>query len=448
MTPMPENLDPLTQQAFEALHAVPPRDPQQAARGRAAFLAQAEGFRAEAQSNEKRAAGGIFLQQAVSKTRKARLNPWTGPLNTLFRRKEHAPMFTTLTTLMVIMTLVLGGGGATAAAAQNSLPDQPLYSLKTWTEQTRAGWTHDSDQQMRLALELANRRASEINAMLAEGKTPPEAVQAQLRIQLDQALQLCAGQAEPDAVQSLERIREQLHEQENHLAQVHSATSAGEAVREQVHEMLQEHLRLVDAGLNDPVHLREHLRNGSPNETPGEPEHQQQGPAGHETEPQHQQQGPQNNPQGAPTEHPALMQTQTSPAVHEPDHSNSQNPWTDSTPTPGSSYGPGPGDGAGERRRRERRRARRWPAPRSHNRSGSTRSGRPIRAWTGGRAKRAASDERPHGMPPSRPSRGRRAAGAGPQDSGGMNGGRQQPEPDHGHDGDGGSDGGGHHGGG
>ena len=89
---------------LEELKAVSPRNPGQAARGRANFLSE-----------------GAKYRQAVSPNAKVRQSGWIFLIN----RKEKFAM-NALVSLVLAAALVLGGG-ATAVAAQDDLPNQSLY---------------------------------------------------------------------------------------------------------------------------------------------------------------------------------------------------------------------------------------------------------------------------------------------------------------------------------
>jgi hypothetical protein len=64
-------------------------------------------------------------------------------------------------TLAVLVVLVLSGGG-TIAAARNSMPDNPLYSVKLFTENTRLTFAFSDTDKAALNAEFANNRGQEI----------------------------------------------------------------------------------------------------------------------------------------------------------------------------------------------------------------------------------------------------------------------------------------------
>lgn len=288
-------------QQLEQLKSVPQRNAQRAQAGRAAFLQEARQF-----------------AQTVSAPAELRPIEWKQKILNIFStRKERSPMLSSLTTLILVLTLIFGGGGITVASAQNSLPDQPLYNLKLWSEELRFNLTSDPQAAWQLAESFAERRATETQTMLAAGQTPSQAVQERYRSQIEQATHLAAGLPADQALGALEQIRQQLRQQEQSLNQLQLQNNAqAEVVRQRLQLMLQERIRTVEAGIE-----RQQQRNGGPAQAPGG--------AG-------QPGGPL-----APTDE--LNPGGILPA--EATTGESGNPWTTGTPTPYSGYGPGPGDG-------------------------------------------------------------------------------------------------------
>lgn len=219
-------------------------------------------------------------------------------------------MFSTLTTILLILSLALGGSGATVAAAQNSLPDEPLYSLKVMSEDARLGLAAGSQSEYQLALEFANRRAEEICAMLQAGKVPPEAVQTRYQNLVEQAIRLAAGLSNSEVAPALEQVHTRLQAQQQTMLQIQpNGSQAVEAVIMRTQSMLQERLQWVDEGLSDPARLRMRLQ-------------------------EQQRKRDQQN-----------LSTPAGQAATGMPETGAGNPWTTGTPTPGSGYGPGAGTG-------------------------------------------------------------------------------------------------------
>ena len=78
------------------------------------------------------------------------------------------------TAVTVVLVLVLAGG-STVAAAGNSMPDNPLYSVKLATEQVQLTLTPSALGKAELHARLADKRVAEIICMANKGK--PEQVE-------------------------------------------------------------------------------------------------------------------------------------------------------------------------------------------------------------------------------------------------------------------------------
>lgn len=310
---------------LKRLRDQPERDAQNAARGRAAFLEQAQ-----------KIAGGM----PVSTGEKERHNRWMHALRSILPipKKEKTPMFGTLSTIILVITLILGGGGITVAAAQQSLPDEGLYAVKTWSENTRARLTANEQAQLQLALGLAARRGEEIQTMLQAGRVPPAAVQERMQMHYENALRLAFAQPVEQKTQALERIREQLRQQEQQFLDLATTPGAqGEAFLVRTRTMLRERLQLCEDAIQNPAATREQLRNQNKNggtESPNAP-----GVGPFKTQP--------GNPwtTGTPTPLSGYGPGPGPNLTATPAHPGGNNPWVEGTPTPGSGYGPGPGPG-------------------------------------------------------------------------------------------------------
>jgi Domain of unknown function (DUF5667) len=286
---------------LKVIKSVPRRDAQRALAGRAAFLQEAR-----------------ELAQAVSAAPEMSPIGWKQKLLILFStRKERSPMLSTLTTLIVAFTLIIGGGGLTLASAQNSMPDQPLYNLKMWSEALRLNLAADPQAAWQLAQSFAERRAAETRAMLAAGQSPSEAIQARYQSQVELAIRLAGGLPDDQALPALEQTRKMLRNQELVLSQLQLQNDAqSQAVRERIRLMLQERLNWVNAGIERQQH-----RNGSPAKSPT------------------------STGQPTATVEPPAKLTPAGAAPTSASPNEAGNAWTSGTPTPGSGYGPGPGDG-------------------------------------------------------------------------------------------------------
>ena len=244
MKPNDPELDLISQ--VKELKSAPARDPQAAARGRARFLAEAS-----------------QLREAASLRKNQRHTVW----NLIFR-KENPIMKTAMSALLV---LLLFASATTVFAAQNDLPTEPLYGVKTLSEDAGLWLTTDPASKLERLVELAQLRVQEMTTLAEQGETIPAQVVERLRLHIETALQLAAGQNDEAMQASLLRIRSQLQAQEQAMTQLQTHASGNtQPALEQARVMTQEQLRLANQGLDDPLSFRNRYRSQNPfaTETP------------------------------------------------------------------------------------------------------------------------------------------------------------------------------------
>lgn len=224
---------------LEELKEVPPRNPQQAARGRANFLSEATNY-----------------QQAVSLPIFLRHKGWT-----FFKNRKERFAMNALVSLILVGALMLGGG-ATAVAAQDDLPNQPLYPVKLMTENARMALTGDPQEQANLLMNMAQTRVEEMAGLTEQGIPVPAQVQERLQQQIQQTMMLAVGMDDDDLTQTLIQLRERLRTQERTMTQLQThATTEAEPLLIQTRQMLQICLQLVDEGIADPQGFRYRMTN-------------------------------------------------------------------------------------------------------------------------------------------------------------------------------------------
>ncbi|MES0361017.1 MAG: DUF5667 domain-containing protein, partial [Anaerolineales bacterium] len=224
---------------FAVLRPIPARNPQVAAHGKENFLAQARS-----------------ISLPVSKTNDVRHIGWIGSIQQLIRSKEYSPMYVTLTSIVVVLSLMLGGTGATVYAAQDSLPNQPLYGVKTFSEDLATSLSLRNHQRMQLELEYANRRVAEMTSLALRGINPPEPTLVRLEMHLDRVIELAASAGEGDMIKALLQVRARLERQ---IRSLNGAPQVG-PVMTQAMEAIQTRLRWVELGLGEPNAFREQVR--------------------------------------------------------------------------------------------------------------------------------------------------------------------------------------------
>jgi hypothetical protein len=239
-----DEFDPVLKNAINDLKNSPPRDPQTAARGRVNFLAKAASFR-----------------QTVSRQTDLRHNRWTNTIFSLFQRKERLPVLNILFAVIIALTVFLGGTGGTVYAAQDSLPDQILYPLKTWSEDAILSLTGPSQTRLNYALDFSDRRVKEMASLHAAGKPIPDAVETRLQNELDLALELTAGMGDSQAIQQMSRIRQRAENQSQIMMNLMSGTpGSAEPLLLMAHARLREQVQLAAMGETDLGGFRMRVR--------------------------------------------------------------------------------------------------------------------------------------------------------------------------------------------
>lgn len=303
-----DELETKLAEQLAVLRTVQARDPQKAAQGRAAFLAEASKIR-----------------PAVPTAQKTRLAGWISVLTSHFypKKREYSKMFNVITTIILVFGVLFGGGGITLAAAQSSLPDQALYGLKLWTEQVQYSLAADVESQIELSQQFTYRRMEEIRTMVQNGIVPDEAVQFRLQAQIENTLRLATGLSKPeDVLAALDETKTELgiHIRKLDQDRVQGRTGVPEhAVLASVRAMIQERLQWLEAGLAEPNQLRNRLEE--------QLKQQAQRPGGDDTEPT----------DGEPTE-TVIPGYGPGPNTECPEGEIC----TPYGPTPGAAYGPGP----------------------------------------------------------------------------------------------------------
>lgn len=240
------------EEKLEAFRKVPDRSTEAAEKGRAMFLAQASQIAGEAQKIRI-----VSPVEAVSVQEEKRLNGWMQPILTFFQRKDRSQVMTFAVSVIAVLAMILGGSGITVAAAQNSLPGEPLYGLKLWSEDTGLKITYQTQSQMELSLDFANRRVDEIKEVLEDGEIPPAEVISRYEAQVEYALQLTAGLESEELQGKLLQIRQQLLNQEQTILQLQLRDGSPEdAVRDMAGETIRARIGIVEEGLVDEAQYK------------------------------------------------------------------------------------------------------------------------------------------------------------------------------------------------
>jgi len=223
----------IVQERLDVLMEVPEPDPRVVARARARFLAQ-----------------------AVSADEFQRHNGW----KSIFRKEQFA--MNILVSVLVIVGL-LAGGGMTVNAAQNDLPNEPLYGVKTWSENVSLQFQNNPEAKVERLMELTQTRIQEMTHLIESGQTPPDQVRLRLEQHLQQAFQVCSNMDDAALDRTLLQLRDQLqqHERDMQNLQVHAGQDAL-PILERTRTMLQIRLQVADDGMQNHEMFRNAVRNG------------------------------------------------------------------------------------------------------------------------------------------------------------------------------------------
>jgi hypothetical protein len=197
-----------------------------------------------------------FLAKAVSASEEARHKGWSS----IFRKERFA--MNLMISILVIAGLLFGGG-ATVNAAQDDLPNEPLYSLKMWTEDISLQVRNEPDQKVDRLMELAQVRIQEMTRLADAGQAIPDQTRLRLEQHIHQALQICSTLEDNALDQALLQIRDRLQQQDRDMEQLQlHAPQDVQPVLAETRTMLQQRLRLVDEGLVDHEIFSNAAQNG------------------------------------------------------------------------------------------------------------------------------------------------------------------------------------------
>ena len=159
-------------------------------------------------------------------------------------------MKTVFVSILLALAIVLGGSGATAYAAQDSIPTDILYPVKLFLEDAQYSLTTDPIEKVELLVTFANTRIAEIAALAEEGEEIPVEVTDDLQNELQTMLILAAGLDETNTTSVLLHIRDNLRIQDQDM------TNQPDGVELAMH-VLQNHNRVAELGLEDPLKFRQ-----------------------------------------------------------------------------------------------------------------------------------------------------------------------------------------------
>jgi hypothetical protein len=236
-------VDPNLKHMLEELQSVPPRDQQVEVRGKANFLSQASSMRSAATRSQEHNRG------------------WFNTHFPLFSGRQRIPVFNRLVALVLALAVFFGGSGATVFAAQDSLPDQPLYPVKIWSEDTVISLSGSPLARLTYELDFSDRRLAEIAGLISSGNPVPAQVITRLQDELEQVLDLVSGMDDSQMEQQLSQLHLRAETQLQTINDLlsHAPLSAQPALQ-QAHARLQEQIQLCAYGQADPQGFRQQVQ--------------------------------------------------------------------------------------------------------------------------------------------------------------------------------------------
>jgi RNA polymerase sigma-70 factor (ECF subfamily) len=216
-------------QKLEKLDAIPERNPLRVQSAKKNFLSE-------------------MHQLAGETTVSVPTKSWWNQLNI---KKETFSM--KLITIATILSLLLGGG-ITAVAAQDSLPGDLLYPVKTLVEDIELGLATDPETEFDIALNHAFKRFEEIQILLDEGEVVGEAHLLAWQEAFQRALQY--GVNTEDPIGKLLMVQQQLKYQEEMM---NKGKQTGVPFQNQFERMMNYQAGLVDASIENPELLASEL---------------------------------------------------------------------------------------------------------------------------------------------------------------------------------------------
>jgi uncharacterized membrane protein YgcG len=197
MSKVEKELDEYGKRTLAPLRPVAPIDPAKVRQIRSQFLLQGESFRQGLASQS-------HAHQQASTRRKTSLS-WL---------LQSRPLVKALLAIFIVVIIVLAGSSATVLAAQDSLPGDQLYPVKTWSEKLRYALTFSTQAKLNLTLDYTNTRLEEISSLVAQGRTITDQTSDQYQQQLNNALELATQMNDTQMQAALQQIMVQAGKQE------------------------------------------------------------------------------------------------------------------------------------------------------------------------------------------------------------------------------------------
>jgi len=211
--------------------SAPGRDPQVATGARAEFLRQVQALEPAMPRQSERAHIGL-------------------------PKKGGPVVWKALLASFLALAVVLAGAASTVYAAQDSLPDQALYPVKTLSEDSLLSLTTSPQQRLSLTLDFADRRLAEIASLQSAGRSIPQKAVDRFRDELDRTLELTSGMTDQAMLQSLNKVSQRTQNQLRAMDMLMN-DNPGVPTLMGIQVRLQEQAKVVDLGKGNPQGFRQ-----------------------------------------------------------------------------------------------------------------------------------------------------------------------------------------------
>jgi len=228
-----DELDNLLEEKLNLLQPTPPRDPELARHQRDEYIKKVQVLQF---------GRPVFALIALFNRR-----PW----QTLFS-SQRPSLIPFAAAILVIFGLVFGSVG-TVYAAQDSLPNDLLYSVKLTGENLRLVLTSDTEARISLLTSYADRRMEEATTLALLGQPVPDDLPVLVDAYLEEIFALTASLDEETTQEALKGIQIHLRDQDQDMTNAMNGLPEGlDPQITQLHSMMKERQQFAQMGVGEP----------------------------------------------------------------------------------------------------------------------------------------------------------------------------------------------------
>jgi hypothetical protein len=167
-----------------------------------------------------------------------------------------------ITSVIIVLSLLFGGTGAAMLVAQDSLPGDGFYKIKTAGEDAQFRLTVGPEAKLELALKFANRRIAEASAFAEKGKvyTRQEIIEIEELLADNLKDALLAAMAMDDPQVGLTKLRIHVLMWEEDYKRVQDGMPT-DAPAHQVRNVVRNASMLIEEAVENPLQFRAEFQN-------------------------------------------------------------------------------------------------------------------------------------------------------------------------------------------